>query len=377
MRYLYEPIRDVPPLDDQKYWLAFSLVPLIGTKRILRLKNHFGDLATAWKAPEQALIGAQLGEQAIDNIVARRREIDPERELARVQATQAHLLTLDDPEYPRILKEVDSPPALLYVRGKLDPKDDLALSVVGTRKATKYGRDVAYSLSRELAQQTITIISGMALGVDSAAHNGALDAGGRTIAIFGCGIDLIYPRENRDLAQRIINNGAIISEFPIGTQPVATNFPRRNRILSGLALGVLVVEAPENSGALITASFAADQGREVFAVPSNIFNRMGRGANRLIQDGAKLVTDVNDILDELNIVHENVQTRVRTETVVPSNSAEMQLLEHLNADPIHIDDLARLCDLPIAQVTSTLTILELKGVAQMVGHMQYSRVYRP
>jgi DNA processing protein len=364
-------------LDDQKYWLAFSLVPLIGTKRILQLKNHFGDLATAWKAPEHALIGAQLGEQAIDNIVTRRREIDPDRELTKVHAAQAHLLTLNDPEYPRILKEIDSPPSVLYVRGKLDSKDDLALSVVGTRKATKYGRDVAYSLSRELAQQTITIISGMALGVDSAAHNGALDAGGRTIAIFGCGIDLIYPRENRELAQRIVDNGAIISEFPIGTQPVATNFPRRNRILSGLALGVLVVEAPENSGALITASFAADQGREVFAVPSNIFNRMGRGANRLIQDGAKLVMDVNDILNELNIVHENVQIRERTESVVPSNSAEMQLLEHLNADPIHIDDLARLCDLPIAQVSSTLTILELKGVAQMVGHMQYSRVYRP
>jgi DNA processing protein len=361
-------------LSEKKYWLGFSLIAGIGPKRLFDLYRSFGSLQTAWYATASDLCQTGLSQRAVERLIEQRASIDPDAELEKVETAGAWLLTLDDERYPALLRELDAPPALLYVRGRLVPQDAKALSVVGTRKATKYGRDATYHLAGTLAKQGITIISGLALGVDTLAHRAALDNNGRTIAVMGCGVDVVYPHENADLIQRIARQGALISEFPLGTQPIPANFPRRNRIISGLALGVLVTEAPKRSGSLITASLAAEQGREVFAVPANIYNQTGRGTNRLIQDGAKLVMDVHDILEEFEIAADTVQTRQVTEKVVPANATEEQLLEHLAADPIHIDDLARLCDLPVAEITSALTILELKGLAQMVGHMQYSRV---
>jgi len=362
-------------LDDQKYWLGFSLISGIGPKRLLQLHNYFGSLAEAWLASESVLRKTGLGEQSVAVLLQQRRKIDPDSEMAKVQKVNARLLIPVEPSYPSLLKKLSDAPPVLYVRGTLADTDNLALSIVGTRKATRYGRDVTFDLARQLAQHRVTIISGLAHGIDSAAHRGALDGGGRTIAVMGCGVDVIYPRDNRDLAQQILQSGAIISEFPIGTQPIATNFPRRNRIISGLTLGVLVTEAPEESGALITAEFAADQGRVVFAVPANIYNPMGRGTNRLIQEGAKLVMEIQDILDELSIAHDMVEVRAKAEEIVPANDTERRLLQHLDADPIHIDDLARLSGLSIEIVSSTLTILELKGIVQMVGQMRYSRVF--
>ena len=363
-------------MDDQKYWLGFSLAPGIGPKRMLRLYHHFGDLGQAWSASKTGLQAAGLDGKPLEMLLEHRKQLDLDEEIEKVRRTGAGLTTLVDADYPNRLKEADDAPPVLYVRGALTVVDDRAISIVGTRKATRYGRDVTFDLARQLAQQGITIVSGLAHGIDSAAHRGALKAGGRTIAVLGCGIDMIYPRDHTELAQKIAANGAIISEFPVGTQPIASNFPRRNRIVSGLSLGVLVTEAPEHSGALITAELAADQGREVFAVPSNIFNAMGRGANRLIQEGAKLVTGVEDILEELDIAYQNADVRTTTEQIAPESETERRLLQHLDVDPIHIDDLARLTGLPVQEVSSTLTILELKGVAQMVGHMQYSRVTR-
>ncbi len=360
-------------LDDVKYWLAFSLVPNIGAKRLVHLYERFGDLREAWHAPQAALRSSELGKKTLDSLLKLRQSLDLDAAMDQVKKADAWLLTMADERYPAALRRMDDAPSLLYVRGRILSQDDLALAVVGTRKATKAGRDITFDLSQQLAAQGVTIISGLAHGVDTAAHQGALAAHGRTIAVMGCGVDVLYPAENRDLAQKIMRHGAIISEFPLGTQPRPSHFPRRNRIISGLSLGVLVTEAPENSGALITAHLAADQGREVFAVPGNIYNKMARGANRLIQDGAKLVLDVKDVLDELNIAHDVVQTQVRTEQVAPSNPVERALLDLLGADPIHIDEIARMSQMEIAQVTSTLTLLELKGLAQMVGHMQYSR----
>ncbi len=365
----------LPHLNDQFYWLGFSLIPGIGLKRLLRLLNYFGDLQTAWAAHEVDLRHSGLEESVMAILLTTRAKISLDAEMAKIEKAGAWLLTLNDEDYPNTLKAIDDAPAVLYIRGALTPTDDLALSVVGTRKATQYGRDVAHDLCKRLAQHGITIISGMAQGIDSAAHLGALAGGGRTIAILGCGVDVVYPRENRDLAQKIIANGALVSEFPIGTQPIPTNFPRRNRIVSGMALGVLVIEAPEGSGALITAELAAEQGREVFAVPGNILNPMSRGANRLIQDGAKLVMQAEDILNELSVAYTNTQTREKTEQIIPANATEAAILQVLNADPVHIDDLARLSGLPISELSSTLTILELKGLAQMVGHMQYSLTF--
>lgn len=363
------------PVSEQKYWLGFSLVPEIGPKRLSHLYQWFGALSAAWQASEAHLREAGLERQVLANLLQSRRMLNLDTELERVQRCDAWLLTLEDAAYPALLREQADAPAVLYVRGSILPGDDLALGIVGTRKATTYGRDAAHDLAKKLAHNGITVISGLAHGIDAAAHRGALDAPGRTIAVMGCGIDQVYPREHTDLARSIAANGALITEFAIGTRPEARNFPRRNRVISGLALGILVVEAPEASGALITANIAAEQGREVFAVPGSIFSPNSRGANRLIQDGAKLVTNVEDILSELNIAHDSIQTRVTAERIAPANGIEAQLMNILSANPLHVDELARECGLPVATVSSTLTILELKGLAQKVGPMQYCLIY--
>jgi DNA processing protein len=218
----------------------------------------------------------------------------------------------------------------------------------------------------------VTIVSGLAYGIDAAAHRAAVEAGGRTLAVMGTGVDVIYPSDHRRLADDVMAHGALVGEFPAGTRPDRLNFPRRNRLISGLSLGVLVVEAPERSGALITASMAAEQGRDVFAVPGSIFSAASVGAHRLIQDGAKLVMTAADVLDELSLAHDAVETRERAERLAPADEIEAVLLARLSPEPAHIDDLVRLSGLPVALVSSTLTILELKGLARNVGPMQYS-----
>lgn len=362
-------------MNEHKYWLGFSLIPNIGPKRLQHLFEHFGSLSQAWSATVSDLNHAGLGKKLAADFAHLRSRLDLDAALNRLHKAGAQLLTLGDDDYPSLLRQIDDPPAVLYIRGNTAALNTRAISIVGTRKATKYGRDVAFDLSRQLASQNITVVSGLAPGIDAAAHQGALAGEGFTLAVMGCGVDVPYPRENVNLARQISALGALISEYPVGTQPIPANFPRRNRILSGLSLGVLVVEAPENSGALITANLAADQGREVFAIPGAIYNQMSRGSNRLIQDGAKLVQDVADILSELNIAHEKVETRERTQQIAPGSENERLILQHLNVQPVHVDDLARLTSLSIADVTSTLTILELKGLAQMVGPMQYSSMY--
>jgi len=358
-------------VNDHKYWLGFSLVPEIGPKRLLHLLNVFGDLPSAWAAHESDLLQSGLEKQPMTNLLHARTRLDLDAEMEKVERAGAWLLTLEDADYPPLLKSSTDAPALLYIKGSLLPSDEQALAVVGTRKASTYGRDAAYDLSKQLARNGITIVSGLAHGIDTAAHRGALD-GGRTMAVVGCGLDQIYPRDNEQLAQEICQNGALVSEFAIGVPPEGRNFPRRNRVISGLSLGVLVIEAAEGSGALITAGIAAEQGREVFAVPGNIYNPSSRGSNRLIQDGAKLVMGIEDILSELKIAHNNVQVKTTAERVAPGNALETKLIQNLSADPIYVDDLARLCEMPIATITSTLTILELKGLARKVGPMQYS-----
>jgi DNA processing protein len=364
---------DLYALDEKRYWLAFHLVQHIGTVRIQQLVNHFGSLSTAWHASADDLQAAGLSDQPLQNLLKARNKLDLDEEWRKIERAGAEIITALDEDYPENLRSITDAPPVLYVKGTLLPTDVRALAVVGTRRATRYGIDVAHRLSHWLASHGTTIISGLAQGVDSAAHQGALSAGGRTIAVMGTGIDSIYPRVNASLAEEIIENGAIITEFPIGTPPSGVNFPRRNRIISGLALGVLVAEAPENSGALITAEVALEQGREVFAVPSSIFNSMGTGCNRLIQDGARLVIRASEILDELDMAYNKHEVRVNTRQVAPENEKERKILAYLESEASHIDDIIRETGLSSADVTSTLTILELKGLAQMVGHMQYCR----
>lgn len=362
--------------EEHIFWLAFSLAPGIGIKRIIQLYDAFGSLSAAWEANEKLLKQAGLDGTPLKQLLEFRKKLNLNAEVAKVKNVGARLITLIDEDYPPLLKTLHDAPPVLYVLGAIFPEDARALAVVGTRKATRYGREAAHDLCKQLAAHGVTIISGLAQGIDTSAHLGSIDGGGRTIAILGSGIDVVYPRENRDLARKIIEYGALVSEFPIGMQPDKRNFPRRNRIISGMALGVLVAEAPLNSGALITAETAGYQGRDVFAIPASIYNQMGTGGNRLIQDGAKLIMNANDVLTELNIAHSNIQTRAKTEHIVPANEMEAAVLNHLSAEPVHIDDLVRLSGLAISVVMSTLTILELKGLAQMTGQMQYCLTYR-
>ncbi len=358
-------------MNERKYWLGFSLVSGIGPKRLLALVQAFGDLRSAWEASESRICAVGLDSDTTTHLLRTRTQIDLDAEMSKIERANARLITPEDAEFPALLKNMPDPPLALYLRGALKPEDDLALAIVGTRKATAYGRDAAGHFARQLARQGVTIVSGLAHGIDGAAHRGALEAGGRTIAVLGCGIDRVYPPDHADLARQIAQQGALISEFPVGSKPEARHFPRRNRIISGLSLGVLVAEAPENSGAMITATFAADQGRDVFAVPGSIFSATSGGANRLIQEGAKLVTCVEDILEELNIAQRTVEARRLTRQIAPASDKEKMLLRHLTADPLTVDELVRRSGLDAADVLGTLTLLELQGYVEDDGVGKY------
>ncbi|NLS80151.1 MAG: DNA-protecting protein DprA [Chloroflexi bacterium] len=356
--------------DEKKYWLGFNIVPRIGPVRFRALLEQFGSLEAAWHAPAAHLESAGLDRRAIENVVAARANLSLDDEWAKLAAHQVHLLTWQDAAYPRLLKEADDAPPVLYVKGELSAADDWAVAVVGTRRATTYGREVALQLATGLAHNNITVVSGLARGIDGIAHKAALDAGGRTIAVLGCGLDVIYPPEHRALAEAITRSGALVSDYPLGTQPDAHNFPPRNRIISGLTLGSVIVEGDEQSGAMITARFALEQGRDVFAVPGNITYRHSRGTNKLIQNGeAKLILSVEDILVELNLSMVEQQTVMRE--IIPENDTEERVLRLLSAEPLHIDELRRRANLPIAEISSALALMELKGMVRQVGGMNY------
>jgi DNA processing protein len=280
------------------------------------------------------------------------------------------VLTCNDSDYPARLKEIYDYPPVLYIRGALLPEDEYCVAVVGTRRATVYGRQVTEEIVTDLARSKITIVSGLARGIDTVAHRAALEAGGRTIAVFACGLDIIYPPENDSLAREIIENGAVVSEYPLGARPRAENFPRRNRILSGLSLGVLVTEADEDSGAMITAADAIEQDREVFAVPGSVLSPASRGANRLIQKSeAKLVRSYADILEELNLA--SVARQMEMREILPESETESSLLKYLSGEPSHIDEVCRKSGLPASAVSGTLAMMELKGMVKQVGAMNY------
>jgi len=354
---------------DVKYWVAFNNIPGIGRVRLGQLESYFGGLEKAWKATPSDLKNAGLDVVALRAISQYRDAIDPAAEMARIEKSGVQVLTSNDNAYPRRLKEIYDFPPVLYLRGALKPEDEWSLAVVGTRRATVYGKQVTEEITADLARSKITIVSGLARGIDTIAHRAALDAGGRTIAVFASGLDIIYPAENERLAHDIMENGALISEYTLGTRPRADNFPRRNRILSGLTLGTLVTEAGEDSGAMITALRALEQNREVFAIPGSILSPASRGANRLIQEGAKLVREYIDILEELNLM--TVERQIEMREVLPESENESVLLKQLSAEPSHIDEVCRRTGLPAATVSGTLAMMELKGMVKQVGTMNY------
>jgi DNA processing protein len=353
------------------YWIGLHLTPRVGAARIGVLIDRFGSAEAAWTAPERELLASGLSADVVASLLATRARVDPAREVERLERLGVHALTIADDAYPRLLRHIASPPPVLYVRGELRVADELAVALVGTRRATAYGHDMTRRLATDLAQAGVTVVSGLARGIDTTAHKAALDAGGRTVAVFACGLDEVYPPQNRTLAERIVAQGALVSEYPLGTRPDARNFPVRNRIISGLSRGIVVVEAPSKSGALITATFAGDQGRDVYAVPGSALAFTSAGCHQLIRDGATLITSAEHVLEQLQV--EAIQQHSQARVELPETDAERILLAIVGAEPRHIDELCHESGLPVHETSGTLMALELKGLVRQAGAQYYVR----
>jgi DNA processing protein len=349
------------------FWAAFANVRHVGPARIARLLSRFETLSEAWSAPLESL-RLVLEPRALSELASARRVTEPERQLEDLRLRGIRILHAEHPEYPSLLVEASGRPTVLYIRGRLTPEDNRSVGIVGTRRSTVYGKGVTERISQDLAAAGVTVVSGLARGIDAVAHHVALESGGRTVAVLGSGVDVIYPSEHRRLVDRILENGAVISEQPPGAKPDAPNFPARNRIISGMSLGVVVIEAPARSGALITANFAADQGREVFVVPGNVGNATSEGTNQLLRDGARIVRDGADILADLGI---DGSGPAQLTLQLPATPEEARVLRCLGSEPVHIDEIAELAGLPGREVAEALLMMELKGLARNCGAQYY------
>ncbi|MGH2447799.1 MAG: DNA-processing protein DprA [Chloroflexota bacterium] len=356
---------------DARYLVGLSLLPGIGPVRFQRLLSHFKEPERAWKASEQDLERLGIEGKTLQTLGEKRRSISLDAEVAKLERLEVDLLSIFDARYPARLREIPAAPPLLYMKGEILREDSQAIAVVGTRSPSVYGKDLAVRHVPEMVDVGLVIVSGLARGIDSIAHRAALEREGRTIAVLGCGIDVVYPAENRSLYQKIAQHGAVVTDYPIGTKPDAFNFPARNRIISGLTLGTVVIEARIGSGALITADYALEQNREVFAFPGRASDRGSSGCNKLIREGrAKLVTRTEDILEELDLTMAVRQLEIKA--VIPANDEESRLLSLLSHEPLHVDDLARLSQMAAPTVASTLLMLELKGSVRQIGSMSYT-----
>ena len=360
--------------DERAYWVALNMAAGIGPVRFQRLLDICGGARGAWEASDLDLAAAGLERRTADSLRRLRQRTSPEAVARRLAQLGIRALTLLDEEYPSNLRQVADAPPVLFVRGRVLPEDSQAVALVGTRRATAYGRSVAERLASDLAAAGVTVVSGLAKGVDTAAHVAALEARGRTLAVLGNGLDQVYPPENGALARRIAENGygALVSEFAPGVPPDAVNFPRRNRIISGLSRATVIVEAGDRSGALITADFALEQGRDVLAVPGGIFNAMSVGANQLLRQGATPVTSARDILEVIGVGGEAGAALAHDMPDV--SPVEATVWRALSGEPRHADEFARTLGLSSGEVVATLAMLELKGLARQVGSMLYTRV---
>ncbi|HEY6953372.1 MAG TPA: DNA-processing protein DprA [Bacteroidota bacterium] len=353
--------------------LRLSSVHRIGPTKIRALLAHFDDAAGVLEASPRELIRVPGIDKKLASNIAHREDDESfaDDQLRRLNRIGGRIITIWDKEYPELLKKIYDPPALIYTLGKFSPKDRQAVAIVGTRHPSQYGQTIAESITQELSRLGITIVSGLARGIDTIVHSTTLKSGGRTIAVIGSGLDVPYPPENRKLMEQTAECGVVVSEFPMGAKPDATNFPRRNRIISGLSLGTVVVESAEDGGAMITASTALDQNREVFAVPGNINEKRSCGANKLIQDGrAKLILNIEDILAELNLKLDKGAAKKEEPPLVQLTIFEQKIFDLLGNDPIHIDDLAESMDNATSDVLVNLLSLEFKGlIKQLPGKM--------
>ena len=361
-------------ISDLYYWIALSTAPNVGSKRLVALVKQFSTPQRVLEAKARELTQVEdIGEITASSIKQQVDWKEAERQVKIFETSGCLWITFCDPDYPARLKQIPDPPPFLFVRGSLTDADDLALALVGSRLATDYGKSITRKITAELVARGVTIISGLATGIDSYAHQAALESGGRTIAVLGNGLDIVYPAENKSLASRIEKNGALVSEFLFETKPEAENFPRRNRIISGLSLGVIVVEAPAQSGALLTAQYALEQNREVFAVPGNLGKKTSEGTNNLIRQGAKLVTRAEDILEEIRILTPAELRKVLAD-IPPLPAEENKIYKILSGEPLHIDKLAAESNLSVSQALTGLLNLELRGLARQLSGKHFVRV---
>ena len=356
-------------MEKKAIWVAFNKVRGIGAVRFQNLISYFGSLEDAWRADYGSLRQAGLSEKTTNNLVDFRKEYEPEATYTAIIDSGIQVITWDEQNYPKKLKEIEHHPPVLYVKGNITSQDDCSIAVVGTRQPTSYGRQATSELTAFLAQNQITVVSGLARGIDSIAHDYAIKQGGRTLAVLGNGVDVIYPAENRDLYHRIIENGALVSEYSPGTKPDGINFPPRNRIISGLSLATVVIEAGEKSGALISAEFAAVQGREVFALPGQIFSPKSKGTNRLIRDGAIPLVRYDDVLTLLQL--DQIEELRYARKVFPEDEIEKNVVAVLIDEPMHVDEIGSLTGIAVEKVTAALVMLELKGLVRQTGTMTY------
>ncbi|MBE0466325.1 MAG: DNA-protecting protein DprA [Candidatus Desulforudis sp.] len=356
------------------YWLAWAAAWPVGARRFLSLVERLGSAKRAWEAGERDLVAAGLDPALAAELAPRRAGLDPVAEHERLRALGARLITWIDEGYPESLRHIYDPPAVLFVLGEFDFRETAArVAVVGSRKATPYGRATARKLAADLGSCGLVIVSGMARGVDAAAHQGALDAGAPTVAVLGSGLDVVYPRENARLMEIIAAAGLVVSEFSLGSEPAAWHFPSRNRIISGLSRAVVVVEAAERSGALITAGLALEQGRDVMAVPGNVNNAYSRGPNRLIKQGARLVENAGDVIDELglNVLFPGFESGEAG--VAQLGKEERLVLDCLGGESLSDQALIELTGFSASRVASVLAYLEIKGfVRRAPGGLYYS-----
>lgn len=354
-----------------KYYIALNHFTKFGPVRFKKLERHFPTMKEAFFASINELISAGLEENIAYEFQAARLNINPDLIIEKMEKEGVKAILLNSPDYSNRLSKIYNPPPIIYYKGEPN-SDELCLGVVGTRKHSPYGKQITEQLVSELAKNNLTIVSGLALGIDALAHFSTLEAGGRTIAVLGSGLDRqnIYPSSNRYLADKIIDNGGqLMSEYPCGTQPLKHHFPQRNRIVSGLCVGILVIEAGEKSGTIITSKFALEQNREVFAVPGSIYSTVSAGTNQLIKEGAIPVTCSSDILSALDLSAATFY--IENKKIIPETDEEKSILSFLTLEARHIDELAHLTNLNTSSLSSTLMIMEIKGMIKNLGGMQY------
>ncbi|WP_432665068.1 DNA-processing protein DprA [Wukongibacter baidiensis] len=352
-------------MNEKDYLIWLNSINGIGNTTIEKLLWYFGSFEALWNAPISDINSVpNIRKKALDKLIETRNIEYVKKYKEKITSKKVNCIDKNDDLYPDVLKDIPDPPHLLYERGRIIKEDKNAIAIIGSRKCTSYGKNIAYKFAKELASYGITVVSGMAYGIDSAAHRGALDGGGRTIAVLGCSVDICYPKSNANLMRDIIENGAVISEYPLGTNPTPGNFPRRNRIISGLSKGVLVVEAGLKSGTLITVDFALEQGKDVFSIPGNINCSVSQGTNKLIKEGAKPVTCVEDILEEFNI---QKQMKEKDNMHLDLSDTERDVLEIvMKKQPIHMDMIGSILNLDAGTLNSIVTILEIKEIIEQL-----------